>query len=204
MAKTKIFIYGSGGHGRVVADIIKAQKDKFKLMGFIDDNPKAKDITFKEFLEFYQNHSVALGIGDNTQREKIYQKLKKHKINIATLIHPSAIISKSAKIAKGVVIMPNAVVNSKAKIAKGAIINTSAVIEHDCIVKAFAHISPLGALAGAVKISKKAHIGIGTSIIADIHIGANSIVGAGSVVIRDIPKNSTAVGVPTRIVKIRT
>lgn len=41
----------------------------------------------------------------------------------------------------------------------------------------------------------------GAKILGGITIGSNSIVGANSVVINDIPKNSIAVGIPSRVVK---
>lgn len=45
-------------------------------------------------------------------------------------------------------------------------------------------------------------ISTGAKILGDITIGANSIIGANSVVLSNIPKNSTAVGVPARVVKL--
>ena len=44
-------------------------------------------------------------------------------------------------------------------------------------------------------------IGAGAKVLGAITIGANSKVGANSVVIKDVPPNSTAVGIPARILK---
>ena len=44
-------------------------------------------------------------------------------------------------------------------------------------------------------------LGSGAKILGNITIGANSKLGANSVVVVDVPENSTAVGVPARIIK---
>ena len=198
MGTTKqIAIYGKSGHGRVLADMAK-------LLGYTEiiwvDDDEAKDAySFLVYLEFYHTVPIALGIGDNQTREKLMQKLLGHQVNIATLIHPSAVVSPSAKISKGTVIMANAVVNADSVVGEGVILNTACVIEHDVIIEDFVHISPKTALAGNVEVQRGSHLGIGSSVIQGRSIGRNTIVGAGSVVIEDIPSNVTAVGVPARV-----
>jgi len=44
-------------------------------------------------------------------------------------------------------------------------------------------------------------VGVGASVLGSIKIGDNSLIGAGSVVLREVPPNSTAVGVPARLVR---
>ena len=44
-------------------------------------------------------------------------------------------------------------------------------------------------------------VGVGASVLGDISIGDNSLIGAGSVVLREVPPDSTAVGVPARLVR---
>ncbi|MGP1450998.1 MAG: serine O-acetyltransferase [Wolinella sp.] len=43
-------------------------------------------------------------------------------------------------------------------------------------------------------------IGAGAKILGNIIIGANSKIGANSVVVRDVPRDSTAVGIPARVI----
>lgn len=45
-------------------------------------------------------------------------------------------------------------------------------------------------------------IGSGAKVLGPVTIGNNSRIAAGAVVLRDIPENSTATGVPARVVKI--
>lgn len=50
-------------------------------------------------------------------------------------------------------------------------------------------------------IGKNCIIGAGAVLLGDIKIGDNSKVGANAVVLNDIPANSTAVGIPAKIIK---
>jgi len=194
MEKIKLFIYGASGHGKVVADI--AKDNGFKEIIFIDDGDN-KYLTFENIKT--QNHiPIALGIGDNFIRNKIFKKLKRFNFNIITLIHSSAIISDNVTILDGSVVMPNVVINTNTKVGKGVILNTSCIIEHDNIIKDFVHISPNVALAGNVKVGKFTHIGIGSSVIQNIQIEKKCIIGAGSVVIKNITKNTKCAGVPAK------
>ena len=46
-------------------------------------------------------------------------------------------------------------------------------------------------------------IGVGAKILGAITVGENSKIGAGAVVLNDVPPNSTAVGVPAKVVSFR-
>ena len=193
MEKTKIYIYGASGHGKVVADVAKSAG--YKEIIFLDDNGELK------FSPDLPKFPVIIAIGDCKIRANLQKKVSEAGFEIATLIHETAVISPTAKIGRGVVIMPNVVVNADAVINDGVILNSSCVIEHDCKIGKFAHISPNSALAGGVEVGEFSHIGLGSSVIQKIKIGKNCVIGAGSAVIKDIDENCVAVGVPAKVIK---
>jgi UDP-N-acetylbacillosamine N-acetyltransferase len=193
-----IAIYGASGHGKVVADI--ARVNGYDNIVYIDDGSN-KYISFKDFLKKNLDIPIALGIGDNKIRAKLYQKCIDNTLKIQTLIHPNAIISKHIQIGEGTIIMANVVINVDSIIGKCCIINTSSVIEHDNIIGDFVHISPQVACAGNVKIDNYTHIGIGSCIIQGITIGSNSTIGAGSVVVKNIKSYVLAYGNPCKQIK---
>ncbi len=191
-----IYIYGSSGHGLVVADIAKACG--YEDVIFVDDGDNEYP-TFEE-IQKNKNIPIAFGIGANSVRAKLFDKVKNYGFEIATLIHPSAVISPSAKIGVGTVVMPNVVVNAKAIVGDGVILNSGCIVEHECVIEDFVHISPNVALAGAVKVGKLTHIGIGSNVLQGRIIGKNVIVGGGSMVIRNIEDNQKVVGVPAKAI----
>lgn len=54
---------------------------------------------------------------------------------------------------------------------------------------------------GYPTIGEHCYIGAGAIIVGNVTVGNHVRIGAGAVVITDIPDNSTAVGVPARVVK---
>ncbi len=192
-----LYIYGASGHGLVVADIAKACG--YDEIIFIDDGEN-KHPSFEE-IKNNTEIPIALGVGVNAVRKKLFKKIEEAGFAIATLIHPSAIVSDNVMIGKGSVVMPGVVINTHSTVGKGAIINTASVIEHENTIGDFAHISPGVALAGNVSIGDLTHIGIGSSIIQGVTVGSACLIGAGSVVIRSIEDNKLCYGNPCKVIK---
>lgn len=209
-----IVIIGSGGHAKVIADILLKRKEVLKeeldIIGFLDDN--FQNLEYREIfnipilgslelIEEFKNkdYEYIIAIGNNLIRKKIAEKYSK--LIYYTAIHPTAVIGNMVTIEEGTVVMANAVINSYSKIGKHCILNTSCVIEHDNNIKNYVHISPNTTLCGGVVIKEKSWIGAGSNIKQGVSIGKNVIVGAGTVVIRDVENNVTAVGNPARIIK---
>lgn len=97
---------------------------------------------------FHAYDEVIVATGDNRLRQIRLQILEEYGIPIATIIHPSAIISPTAQVNCGSTILANAVIHTLAHIGTGCIINTGAIVEHDCVVKDFVNMSPNCAMAG--------------------------------------------------------
>jgi serine O-acetyltransferase len=85
----------------------------------------------------------------------------------------------------------------------GVVIGETSIIEDDVLIYQ-------GVTLGGVSLShgkrhptirKNTVIGSGSKILGNIIIGENCKVGANSVVVKDVPCNSTAVGIPARIIK---
>lgn len=208
MEQTKIYIYGGGGHGMVISEI--AQLKGYDVI-FIDDlkgcnfdgHFKTNNLRYPcvKFSPDLPKFNVLLGIGDNNARREVYNRLMANGFIVSSIAHPSAIISKYAKIEDAVVIMANVVVNCDSHIGCGSVLNTSCIVEHDCKIGSFSHIAPNVALAGGVKIENGCLIGVGSCIKPNIKIGENTIIGAGSVVVSDILSNKIAIGNPAKVIK---
>lgn len=209
----KILLIGGGGHCKVVIDAISLEK-KYKTIGIIDLKDKigtkvldvpivGTDSDIEEFLKKgIKNYFIAVGtIGNPDLKIKIFNLFKKRDVNFPNIIHPAALVSKSAQLGEGNYIAAGAIINAGTKIGNHCIINTGAIIDHDCKIGDFVHISPGVAMSGGVVIGKYTHVGTGCSIKQYLEIGKNSIIGVGSVVVDNIEKNVIAYGNPCR--KIR-
>lgn len=161
---------------------------------------KAPVITYEDaiiMLTSYSDIGYFVGTGDNFMRkgiiDSIYSEIGRMPMNA---IHPTAVLSQTAKLGHGNLIMPLAVINSSAKIGNGAILNTHSIIEHDNIIEDYAQISPGAALGGYVKVRKFANINLNACVNPHLTIGEGSIIAAGAAVTKDVPDYQMWAGVP--------
>ena len=194
-----MILYGAGGHGKVIAEILEA--NNIYDIVFWDDIILNKIFDYHIVSPFQNSGSqkMIISIGNNIIRKKISEKTGKQ-FTFATAIHPGTVISPRSTIGEGSVIMPGAIINADSTIGKHAIINSGAVIEHDCALGDFTHISPNATLCGNVSIGEGTHVGAGAVVKQDITIGKWCTIGAGAVIIRDIPDYAIVVGNPGKII----
>jgi UDP-N-acetylbacillosamine N-acetyltransferase len=205
----RIYVYGASGHGKSVADILLCNENT-NLVGFVDDQ---QELTGTKVLglpvvgngdwledEARRSHvAVALGIGNNRIRQLIAARCSRCAIEIVTLVHPCAVLSRSAQLGRGTVVMASAVVNSDAKIGEGVIVNSGAVVEHDVVINDYAHIAPNAAMGGASRLGYLSQLGLGSVVLQCVTVGSHTMIGAGAVVLQNIPDQVVAFGVPARI-----
>lgn len=204
-----ILIIGAGGHGKVVADILNAGR-KYSLVGFLDADPTLTgssiaglgvlgSINLLPKLRQQKVRHAIVAIGDSRSRLSYAQILRDHGFELVNAIHPESYVAPSAQIGRNVVIAAGAVVGAESRLGDSCIINTNAVVDHECEIGEGVHICPGALLAGRVKVEAGAFIGLGAKVIQCLTIGPGATIGAGAVVLQDIPANTTAVGVPARI-----
>ncbi|WP_343033673.1 acetyltransferase [Alkalicoccus luteus] len=197
---------GSGGHGKVIADIA-IQTQEWENIYFLDDQEIGPVMgisvvgKMNEYHKYIKSHYFIVGIGNNSIREKIVNELNNSHAKFATIIHPNACIGSDVIINHGTVIMAGSIINSSTRIGHHSIINTGANVDHDNLIMNFVHISPGVNLAGGVKVGTKTWLGIGSSVINNIDIHSNCIIGAGSVVIHNIIIEGTYVGSPAKLIR---
>lgn len=204
----KLVIIGSGGHAKVVIDIIRENGDyqiegcvsKDRIESFQGVPILGTDKCLAELInDGIKNAFIA--IGDNRKRLEISKKIRAIGFSLINVISKKAIVSKSVRFGSGIIVHLGAVVNVGTIIEDLAIINTSASIGHDCSIGKASHIAPGTRVTGNVKIGNGALLGVGTVVIPNIKIGNWTVIGAGSVVIKDIPSFSVAVGNPAKVIK---
>ncbi|NEP01153.1 MAG: acetyltransferase [Symploca sp. SIO2E9] len=205
----EIYLYGCGGHAKVILDILYQQGRQVKAL--VDDNPptgitKIHGVPVHSAVEILPKIPSAgsewiVAIGNNPIRQQIVQKLKDQGHSFTTAIHPSAQIALGVDIAPGTIIMANAVINTDTKIAHHVIVNTGVTIDHDCQISDYCHIAPGCSVCGQVKLGTGVFLGVGTSVCPSIEIGVETTCGAGSVVISSLPSHCLVYGCPAKIIQ---
>ena len=198
-----IVLIGGSGHAKVIIDCIRTSGGE--VFGILDDGIAPGTMVLgapvlgrtAEY-ENYKDHPFLIAIGSNAVRRRIAESMD---ARWATVVHPRAVVSASARLGPGTVVMPGAVINACADVGRYCIINTGAVVEHDNILGDFVHISPNAALGGTVAVGDGTHIGIGACVRNNVRICGGCTIGAGAAVVKDICEPGTYVGVPARRLK---
>ena len=188
-----LFIYGAGGHAKVIAESALKLRDVSNIY-FVDDNTQNQN-----FIKKYSNFLLIpeskiprnltdayaiVGIGDNQIRKDVAGRCMQ--IPFISILNPSSIISDSANILTG------------SYIGAGAIINAdSCVSDH----VSFSHIGPGSTLAGGVKVGSNCFIGGGAFVNPNISITNDVVIGSGSLVVDNIQESGTYIGSPIRKIK---
>jgi len=206
----RLVVIGAGGHASVVIDVARLSVPDCDIVGLVDDAVAVGERvsgssvlgTIAELARF-PHDAVALAVGDNTARARIFQRLRTAGERFPSLIHPSAAIAPSARIGSGTVVLAHAVINAEAVVDENVIVNTAATIDHHSQIGSHAHISPGVHLAGRCRVGEGGALGIGTVVAPAVSIGARTLIGAGSVVLDDLPADVIAYGSPARVIRPR-
>lgn len=199
---TALIIYGGGGHGKALIELVRAL-GVYRLVGILDDGlPTGATILDLEVLGggeklpvLYQRGirlaiNAVGGIGNVGVRERVFQRLSQAGFVSPAVVHPSAVIEPSAKLSAGVQVFPLAYVGSEAQLGFGCIVNTGAIISHDCQLGDLVNISPGAILAGEVEVGAGTLVGMGATVNLRVKIGPGSRIGNSATVKSDVPAGS--------------
>ena len=196
-----IYIYGSGGRGKLIKELLIRLGNAKKEIMFVDDKKKKFKRTNYLIKRFNRKKDqLFIGIADPKLQIKKYFYFKKKLKNIDNhaLIDPRAVLKSNNKIGKNVIILENTSIGPNVVIMKNVFIGSRSIINHDCKIGSFSTIGHGTNLAGSVKINNNCVLGISTTIKQNINVGSNVIIGSASNVIKNCLPNSKYVGNPCR------
>jgi sugar O-acyltransferase (sialic acid O-acetyltransferase NeuD family) len=196
---TAIIVYGAGGHGKSLIELLRAL-GCYHLVGVIDDGVPVGSTVLGvpvlgggEVLFGLAQEGVRLavnavgGIGDVSVRTRIFKRLADAGFACPAVVHPRAFVESSAILSPGAQVFPHAYLGSDVRLGFGTIANTGSIISHDCILGESVNISPGAILAGGVQVCDFALIGMGATINLMVRVGTGARIGNGATVKTDVP-----------------
>ncbi|MHC5063616.1 MAG: acetyltransferase [Planctomycetota bacterium] len=214
----RVVILGAGGFAREVLDVFDAinasQPNSYEVLGFIseveddwlkiiNDKPVLGGFDWFDSDPDHLQVRVICGVGSPPVRHRMIERCKKRGLAYVNAIHPQATMTRRVELGQGIVVTAGVILTNQITIGDHVHLNLHATVGHDARIDDYCTVAPGVNVSGNVHIGVGCDIGTGAAIIQHVSIGEWSVVGAGSVVNREIPANSTAVGVPAKVIKSR-
>ncbi len=199
----RILIVGAGGHGKVVADVVRIG-GAFEIAAFADEHATQRDgDLYLGARVFAGDRALArarelgigwalLAIGDCAERLGCCERLRAHGFEIASAVHPRAVVAGDVNIGAGTLVLAGAVVNAAARLGEAVIVSSNALVDHDGDIDDGVHVGPGAIVGGGVRIGRATTIGAGATILPGLRIGAHANVAAGAVIARDVADGEIA------------
>lgn len=196
---TGLVIYGGGGHGKCVIDLVRAM-GTYRVVGIIDDHLGVGEMVSGvqvlgggDVVTRLRGQGIGLaangvgGIGDVDARVTVNERLAAEGLVCPALLHPSAVVEPSFVPTPGLQVFAHAYVGTNVVIGAFGILNTGVIVSHDSRLGTCVNLSPGATLAGGVKVGSMALIGMGVTVNVGVSIGERVRVGNSAVVKADIP-----------------
>lgn len=219
---TKIIIIGGRGTAIVIADQICDAHDRFgsklEVLGLaLDDRSMGDDINgypilcgIKELYDKYgQQEDVqfiySLYRSDViAERTKILKDLNIPLEKFINFVHPSVMLSKSAKMGYGNVILANCVVNANFEFGNFNTVNSGTLLGHDTKIGNNNFIAGHVCVGSGLNIGNQNFIGLNSSLKNLITMGDRNLIGMASNLTKDVECDSILFGNPAILKRKRT
>ena len=211
MENKNLILVGGGGHCKSVIDV--AESAGYTIKGILDLPEKAGEKilgypiigTDEDISDFVHEVLFLVTVGqikNASLRINLHQETVNAGGKLATVIAPTAHVSKYAKIREGTVVMHQAMVNADTAIGKSCIINTFANSEHDVVIEDYCHISTGAIINGNCKIGRGTFFGSQSVMVNGLEITEECVIGAGSMLSKDLKQKGIYSGNPA-LLKIK-
>ena len=216
MAKD-IIIIGAIGNCIDILDTINelnasSSEPVYNCLGLIDDDEKKWGTTImgKEVLgginmaSEFEDCFFINGIGSPKsfhKKKSIIGKTRLPSDRFETIIHPTASISPTSRLGKGVIVFQNVTITTNVTINNHVCILPNSIISHDSVIGTYSSVAGGAIICGNVTIGDSCYIGAGSSIREGLNIGEKSLVAIGSVVVKNVPKSMVVAGNPAKLIK---
>lgn len=195
-----IYYFEETGFGRVVGtfdDFERRGSTKHgrPILGKTEEIP----VLFKKGA--FDGVAIAVGYKHRSFRKRVYEWAKGHGVPVATFVHPTSYVERSALIEQGSIVLVNCTVDMKARLGENVLLSSRSFVSHHVRIGSHTFCGPAVNLAGHSEIGECCFIGINTTLIDGVRVGTNVQTAAGSVVTRDVPNHVLVAGIPAVVKK---
>ncbi|MFC1521627.1 hypothetical protein ACFL6Y_04380 [Elusimicrobiota bacterium] len=212
----KLIIIGGVGNGTVAASTVEdinASGKQWEIIGFLNDFetepingiPVLGKIDHATAQRLLQDKSVyfLFALISTKYNFNFLHRLKDLRIpteRFATIIHPTAAVSRFAKVGNGVCIQPFVSVGPNVVIGDHVQIFAQSLIGHNSMLGDYSYVANNACIGAHVHLEEGAYLGTNCTLLENITLGKWSLVGIGAVVLKDVPPYAKAAGNPARII----
>lgn len=181
-----LVLVGAGGHARALVEALATLG--MTLSAYVDRAecawlPSLRRYDSDDASQDHDADGFVLGIGavnpeGLARRLDLFRRYAARGWMAPAVVHPSAIVSGSARLGEGSHILAAAVVQPGAAIGAAAIVNTGAIIEHDSALGEGTHVAPGAIVLGGVRVGACAMIGAGAVVLQGASVPDRTLVPA--------------------------
>ena len=186
----QVIILGAGTMAQEVTDLIN-DIGQDEVVGYCVNQGWKKDLTllgkkvyYVDDLIYWLDRAKVIRAIFSPESYGFIKKVENMGFDFTSVIHPSASISKSAKIGKGVIVNRLVAIGYGTVISSHCLINRGCTIGHHCFLEEGVTLGPGVNIAGNVQVGKRTLIGMGSNVIQNAIIGSNRRIRANSLVLK--------------------
>ena len=202
----KLILIGAGG---MIETVIQAVSEQgiFHIVGILDSKLSAgHEILGIPVLGTEEEASQVLESGVSNAiitfaspskrhvRQEVFDRIKAIGFNMINVIHPKAIVDKSAILGDGNLVLEGAMIGPKCIVGDNNYINVGSVLCHHARLSGNIHLAPNSTVGGNVFIGEDCLIGMGVTIVSGCSIGKNTVLNNGVNVVSDIGTDTVVKG----------
>lgn len=207
-----LIIIGAGGSSREIAQVVEeinASQPRWRLLGFLDDDADKHGQLVDGYpvlgpvqaAAAYPAARPIVGVASYKNlgaRRRIVERLNIPGDRFATIVAPTARVSRHAFIGRGCAILHGAVVTHNTVVGDHALISSACVVGHDVTLAAYVTLAPSATVSGSTRIEADVYVGGGATIRDGLTVGKGALVGLGAVVFHDVAPGDTMLGNPAK------
>ena len=208
-----LIIIGTGGFALEVYEHAQnslGYGSEYTIKGFIEGNipcdyEKYKSLPAKVFgncldYKIEKDDIFMIAIADPCVKEAVVNIILNKNGEFISLIHNTAVVSKQAKLGKGIFLGPCTAITGNPVIEDFVMFNAYSAISHHCRIGMYSSVMGHVGINGHTIVGHHTYWGSGSRCLPKSRIGNFAKIGASTLVLRNVKDNATVFGVPAEYI----